>query len=46
MDAEIIHVSFVLSIYKECCNKVACSKDVLKYDLFRKYSVSKKNENS
>ena len=46
VDAKIIHFSFVLSLYKECGNKVACSKDVLKYHLFRKYSVSKKNENS
>ena len=43
VDAKIIHFSFVLSIYKECDNdnKVDCSKDVLKYHLFRKYSVSK-----
>ena len=46
VDAKIIHFSFVLSIYKECGNKVACSKDVLNYHLVRKYSVSKKNENS
>ena len=39
-------VSFVLSIHTECGNKVvACSKDVLRYHLFRKYSVPKKNEN-
>ena len=44
--AKIINYSFVLSIYTECGNKVACSKDVLRYHLFRKYSVSKKNENS
>ena len=44
--AKIIHFSFVLSIYTECGNKVACSKDVLRYHLFRKYSVSKKNEKS
>ena len=44
--AKIIHFSFVLSIYTECDNKVACSKDVLRYYLFTKYSVSKKNEKS
>ena len=44
--AKVIHFSFLLSIYKECGNKVACSKDVLRYHLFRKYSVFKKNENS
>ena len=44
--AKIIHFSFVLSIYTEFGNKVACSKDVLSYHLFKKYSVSKKNENS
>ena len=43
---EIMHFSFVLSIYTECGNKVACSKDILRYHPFRKYSVSKKNENS
>ena len=43
---KIIHFSFVLSIYTECGNKVACSKDVMRYHLFRKYSVSKKNEKS
>ena len=40
--AKIIHFSLVLSIYTECGNKVACSKDVLRYHLFRTYSVSKK----
>ena len=45
LDAKIIHFSFVLSIYTECGNNVVCSKDVLRYHLFRKYSVSKKNEN-
>ena len=44
--AKIVHFSFVLSIYTECDDKVACSKDVLRSLLFRKYSVSKKNENS
>ena len=44
--AKVINFSFVLSIYTECGNKVACSKDVLRYHLFRKHSVSKKNENS
>ena len=44
--AKVVYFSFVLSIYTECGNKVACSKDVLRYHLFRKYSVSKKNENS
>ena len=44
--AKIMNFSFVLSIYTECGNKVACSIDVLRYHLFRKYSVSKKNENS
>ena len=38
--------SFVLSVYTECNNKVACSKDVPRHDLFRKCSVSKKSENS
>ena len=40
--AKIVHFSFVLSIYTECGNKVAWSKDVLRYHLLRKYSVSKK----
>ena len=31
--AKIIYFSFVLSIYRECGNKVACSKDVLRYHL-------------
>ena len=44
--AKIIHFSFVLSIYTKCGNKVTCSKVVLRYHLFREYSVSKKNENS
>ena len=44
--AKIIHFSFVLSIYTESGNKVACSKDVLRYHPFRKYSVSKKDDNS
>ena len=44
--AKIIHFSYVLSIYTECGNKVACSKDVLICHLFTKYSVSKKNEDS
>ena len=44
--AKIIHFSFVLSIYTESGNKVARSEDVLRYHLFRKYSVSKKNKNS
>ena len=44
--AKIVHFSFVLFIYTECGNKVAWSKDVLRYHLLRKYSVSKKNENS
>ena len=44
--AKIVHFSFVLSIYTECGNKVACSKDVLRYHRFRKYFLSKKNENS
>ena len=35
---------FVYTVYTECSNKVACSKDVLRYNLIRKYSVSKKNE--
>ena len=43
---KIIHFSFVLCIYTECGNKVACSKDVLKYHLFRTFSVSTSNENS
>ena len=42
--AKIVHFSFVLSIYTECGNKVAWSKDVLRYHLLGKYSVSKKNE--
>ena len=29
--AKIVHISFVLSIYTECGNKVAWSKDVLRY---------------
>ena len=37
-------IHFVLSIYTGCSNKVAFSKDVLRYSLIRKYSVSKKNE--
>ena len=44
--AKIVHFSFVLSIYTECGNKVARSKHVLMYHLLRKYSVSKKKENS
>ena len=44
--AKIIHFSFVLSIYTESDNKVACSKDVLRYHLFRKNNVSQTNENS
>ena len=44
--AKIINFSFVLSVYTKCGNKGACSKDVLRYHLFRKYSVSKKNKNS
>ena len=44
--AKIVHFSSVLCIYTECGNKVAWSKDALKYHLLRKYSVSKKNENS
>ena len=44
--AKIVHFSFALSIYAECGNKVAWSKDVLRYHVLRKYSVSKKNENS
>ena len=44
--AKIFHFSFVLSVYTECGNKVAWSKDVVRYHLLRKYSVSKKNENS
>ena len=44
--AKIIHFSFVLYIYTECGNKVACSEDVLRCHLFRNYSVSKRNENS
>ena len=35
---------FVYTVYTGCSNKVACSKDVLRYNLIRKYSVSKKNE--
>ena len=30
MQVKIIHFSFVLFIYTECGNKVACSKDVLR----------------
>ena len=37
---------FFFCFYTECGNKVAWSKDVLRYHLLRKYSVSKKNENS
>ena len=33
-------------LYTGCGNKVACSKDVLRHHLFRKCSVSKRNENS
>ena len=44
--AKLVHFSFVLSIYTECGNKVAWNKDVLRYQLLRKYSVSKINENS
>ena len=44
--AKIIHFSFVLFICTECGNKVACSRDVLRYHLFRKCFVSKKSENS
>ena len=44
--AKIVHFFFVLSIFTECGNKVACSKGVLRYHLFRKYSVSKRSDNS
>ena len=44
--AKTVHFSFVLSIYTECGNEVAWIKDVLTCHLLRKYSVSKKNENS
>ena len=41
--AKIVNFSFVLSVYTDCGNKVAWSKDVLRCHLLGKYSVSKKN---
>ena len=45
LSAKIVHFSFVLSKYTEGGNKVAWSKDVLRYHLLRKNYVSKENEN-